>query len=312
MHERGDQKIILTCRDSSVQSLDLACTEFVMSFDNEVHIPFSVEGGFRFLTTLDGMLCVGIEEKFELIVWNPATTQFINLNEHDLHGLFQFHTDSIGFFIDSSEDYYVMHIKRRRNKCSMVYVYSLLTREWELLPRVLNASFHDKSYVWSDGTLFGTGLYFLLSRFWDGGESLILRFDVNLKVFSEVPAPSPLGERVGGLLVNAREELCMIVFYGFYVRRVELWKLINESWRCVQVLDVLEESRPLFFYASVTFDKVHEAFILISRIGEFYKLDVMGGVCTSLCYDDGLRYEPIGGAIYVESVVSPMFRRNLV
>ncbi|MFS7932474.1 putative galactose oxidase/kelch, beta-propeller, F-box associated interaction [Helianthus anomalus] len=230
MRASPDQKLLTVGYPSlcSVRSLNFADANYFLATD--VPTPFNVRPrNLLFLASLDGMLCVCLKNTCELLVWNPLTRACKMLSNSTKQGFYKVQHDAIGFYVDSSFDYNILHIKRRRGTIA-VYIYSLRLGSWKSVRFLKKRPYHGQTYNWSSATFSGDGLYFRVSQYWLAGPKMIIRFDVNTKQFSELPFPNASGEGPNGALVSIRSELHMFLASGYYERPVDLWKLHNGSW----------------------------------------------------------------------------------
>ncbi|XP_035832959.1 F-box protein At3g08750-like [Helianthus annuus] len=142
------------------------------------------------LSSLNGLLCVCLRNTFEMLIWNPLIRSCINISDSKSYGFFKIYSDAVGLYIDSSNDYRVLHIKRGRFTVD-VMAYSRRTSHWK--------------------------------RFWLAGDIVIIRFDVNTETFSEIGFPYVgNGETCQGNLVNMNNKLHVFVSHGFIDMVVDL------------------------------------------------------------------------------------------
>ncbi|MFS8019068.1 putative F-box domain-containing protein [Helianthus anomalus] len=102
----------LSCEDSD----PLSNTTILLPFEaawSEVNI----------LTSFDGLLCVCLRNTGKLFIWNPLTRAFKEVSSSNSHGLYKPKSDAIGLYVDKTNDYKILHIKRRHGKM-WVHVYS--------------------------------------------------------------------------------------------------------------------------------------------------------------------------------------------
>ncbi|KAK9073844.1 hypothetical protein SSX86_006438 [Deinandra increscens subsp. villosa] len=202
-------------------------------------------------SNLDGLLCVCLNRTSELVLWNPTTGAYKRLPTDDYHGFYEHSLDAVGLYINASEDYNVLHIKRRGGQYC-VSVYSRILESWRDIPFVTKPEYLSLSFHWSSGTLCGDILYFVVKESYIEGVNVLVCFDVNLEQFKEIAFPPvrPMGIFLGEL-VDVRNELHMFISSGYRDMTIELWKLEGEHW--VKVLACTElPSMPLDLWCSMT------------------------------------------------------------
>ncbi|KAJ0611981.1 hypothetical protein HanHA300_Chr01g0022001 [Helianthus annuus] len=104
---------------------------------------------------------------------SPSATKWASttLSSCESHGFFKKDSDSAAFYVDSANEYKVLHVIRRRGT-KAVYIYSTRLHSWRKITDILSVKHGGE---WSLGPLCGDGS--------------ILRFNVNLEQFSSVPLP---------------------------------------------------------------------------------------------------------------------------
>ncbi|KAL8213852.1 hypothetical protein R6Q57_003301 [Mikania cordata] len=171
-----------------------------------VYFPFN---NFKIYSHLDELLCVCLNHTSELLLWNPVTGAYKLLSTHDHDGFLEYNADAIGLYVDAYDDYKVLHIKRR---CGVfiVSVYSRKLESWRNIPFISRPEFLNPSFSLSSCTFCGNTLYFTLCDCWLGGETVLLRFEVNSERFKEInfPPVASAGMTFGDL-VNIENELYM-------------------------------------------------------------------------------------------------------
>ncbi|KAJ0929925.1 hypothetical protein HanPSC8_Chr04g0143421 [Helianthus annuus] len=65
----------------------------------------------------------------KLVIWNQLTHAFKEVSSSNSHGLYKPKSDAIGLYMDKTDDYKLLHIKRRRGKM-WVHVYSSMFDSW--------------------------------------------------------------------------------------------------------------------------------------------------------------------------------------
>ena len=95
------------------------------------------------------------------------------------------------------------------------------------------------------------------------GNTTILRFDVDSRVFSEIFYPSALGRGARGNLVNIKDELFMFAYNGWFPRKLELWKFKDDSWSRMHVFSQLVPL-PFAITSSITYVNVDGSCLAIT------------------------------------------------
>ncbi|KAJ0744225.1 putative F-box-like domain superfamily protein [Helianthus annuus] len=196
------------------------------------------------LGSLDGMLCVCLEETSQILIWNPLTQASTTLSSCESHGFFKKDSDSAAFYVDSANEYKVLHVIRRRGT-EAVYIYS--TR-----------------YYIPGGKL---RTFCLLSM-------SILRFDVNLEQFSSVPLPRDFnGGGFDGSLVSIAGQLHIFMHYKYDMYYFGLCKLGYEEWINLWVLPCIGVV-PSSFLGFVEYVESTDEMLLMTTCGDIYMLDM--------------------------------------
>ncbi|MFS8015151.1 putative F-box associated interaction domain, F-box-like domain superfamily [Helianthus anomalus] len=220
------QKILSIGQEScfiSITTVDLVDEKTMIT------LPFHVRpSDVWILSSLNGLLCVCLRNTFEMLIWNPLIRSCINISDSKSYVFFKIYSDAVGLYIDSSNDYRVLHIKRGRFTVD-VMAYSRRTSHWKRIPFLQKRHYHTNGYVWSGGTFCEDGLYFTVFQFWLAGDIVIIRFDVNTETFSEIGFPYVgNGETCQGNLVNMNNKLHVFVSHGFIDMAVDLWRYEGE------------------------------------------------------------------------------------
>ncbi|KAJ0932594.1 putative F-box domain, galactose oxidase/kelch, beta-propeller, F-box associated interaction [Helianthus annuus] len=306
MRASADQKLLMVgWKTFEVHSLNYKSPGFIVP--RGVARPFYAHPSrMFFLASLDGMLCVCLQNTCELVVWNPLTTKFKKLANSNSQGFYKVDRDALGFFVDSSDDYNILHIKRRRGTMT-VYIYSMDLNSWSTVRFLKHRPYHHYTYLWSPATLCGGGLYFVVTQCRGRSDGLsVIRFDVNSKSFSELCFPNVYDDEVSGSLVNINEELHMYVCIGNYDyrREIVLWRLKNKSWMKVFAYpDKLW--MPLSTMCSFTYYNLPGTCLVITNFGQVIEIDLqrdhLGYFCRMFFY------RQMHGAVYTETIASPNY-----
>ncbi|XP_076903120.1 putative F-box/kelch-repeat protein At3g17570 [Bidens hawaiensis] len=304
MRASADQKILeADQRSCKVCSLNYKAANYFLA--TNISIPFNARPeNLLFLSSLDGMLCVCLINTWELIVWNPLTTFFKKLSNSNKQGFYKYNRDAIGFCVNSSYDYNIVHVKRRRGTLA-IYVYPMRLSSWRTVRFLKKRPYHNETFNWSSGTLCGDGLYFTVAQHWDFGQKIILRFDVNTMEFSELSLPDVHGFGNMGVLADISSELHMLVSPGsIEYGTVSLWKLNNGVW--IKLLSYSHRVSIRFpLTTSITYYNLSGSCLVITEWGQVLEVDLR---FDHFAYKiPSFRSEFNHGAIYTETIVSPGF-----
>ncbi|KAJ0693661.1 putative F-box domain-containing protein [Helianthus annuus] len=124
----------------------------------------------------------------ELILWNPTTNQFKNLCDKKPKHFFDFKTDAVGIYIDSSNDVKILLLQRRMDHI-VPHLYSRNTCEWKTLTFMKGPDLGSSLYWLSSGSLCNNVLYFPSPHYWTPAKSYTIAFDVESETFSKVSIP---------------------------------------------------------------------------------------------------------------------------
>jgi len=202
--ESMDQTLITTRLPSTCVSrlLNHQSPNYLVS--NDVMPPDNVHPkNIIFLASLDDMLYVTLENTWDLVVWNPLTGAYRMLSNRVKQGFFKTNYDSIGFYVDATYDYNIIHIKRRRGTLA-VYLFSLRRGSWEHVPFLKKTPYSAPNYKWSLATFSGDVVYFRVSQSdMLYGIKSVIRFDENTHKFAlfEYPRSGTLSPN-GALVAN--------------------------------------------------------------------------------------------------------------
>jgi F-box interacting protein len=237
-----------------------------------------------------------------LLLWNPVTGKYNHLSTRDGHGFFEDMNDAIGFYIDASDDYKVIHIKRRFGVYG-VYVYSRRLDSWRNIPFEPRLEYVPRSFQWSDGTLCGDTLYFLLCESWVGGINMVICFDVISEEFKEISFPPVNSSGIFfGEVVSVKNQLYMFVSTGFREMQLELWMLEGEHW--IQVLASPQiPPIPTDDWCCITHIMTNGNWFMMNNRGKLYEIKM--DTKTFECFYPVSRFRSNKGAMFVETVVSP-------
>ncbi|KAL8232200.1 hypothetical protein R6Q57_001978 [Mikania cordata] len=96
---------------------DLTCSAHPIDFQSGDYGPGTIlTSPFSIVKTyshLDRLLCVCLNHTSELLLWNPVTQAYKLLSTPERNGYFEYNADAFGLYIDTDDDYKVLHAKRR-------------------------------------------------------------------------------------------------------------------------------------------------------------------------------------------------------
>ncbi|KAL8213710.1 hypothetical protein R6Q57_003159 [Mikania cordata] len=142
---------------------DLTCSAHPINFQSGDYGPGTILSfpfnNVTIYSYLNGLLCVCLNHTSELALWNPVTGFYKLLSTHDRHGFFEHNADAVELYIDASDDYKVLHIKRRFGVFD-VNVYSRRFEYWRNIPFLTRLEYVRPSFSLSSGTFCVDTLYF--------------------------------------------------------------------------------------------------------------------------------------------------------
>ncbi|KAK1424886.1 hypothetical protein QVD17_20227 [Tagetes erecta] len=202
-----------------------------------VSLPLDITShDFLILANLHGLLVVSNLKTSELVLWNPTTKENKVISNIETNGYYIHQSDAVGFYMDSTKDYRVLHIQRKDERIH-VYTYSRRLGFWRRLYCTINKDYHKNSFVWSPGVFCNDKVYFAVEEFWVGGKNRVIFFDVNNEIFTEMPFPENIdGVICRGNLVSVKNQLQMFISYTYPQKSVDLWELVHNNWKKVSVL----------------------------------------------------------------------------
>ncbi|PWA84708.1 F-box domain-containing protein [Artemisia annua] len=156
--------------------------------------------------SFDGLVCLAAMFTQELGFWNPLTGAFKKLAANpysprfykpsytqchlryspDKIGMPPSSSDVIGFYIDSSDDYKLLHMVS--NGALGAYVYSLRMDSWRKIEYLVENADCISNYHWSPATFWGQNLYFVVLDS-SGDQRCIICFNVQSEKFRKIQFP---------------------------------------------------------------------------------------------------------------------------
>ncbi|KAI3725246.1 hypothetical protein L1987_65027 [Smallanthus sonchifolius] len=285
---------------------DLTCSVHPIDFQNGDYGPSTIVpfpfNDVSIRSHLDGLLCVPLNHKSELILWNPVTHAYKHLSTPECHCHGFFEHDAIGLYIDAYEDYKVLHIKC---SCGVLgaSIYFRRADSWGNIPFITRPEYVSHTFSWSTGTLCGVTLYFTICECWVGGKNVVICFDVNLEQIKEISFPSVPSKGIFlGDLVNVKNEHHMFVSTGTREMSIELWKLEGEQW--IKVLSCLPiPPIPLSIWCDITHFMTNGNWFAMTNLGKLYEIEM--NVKPFKCFYPVTSFRGSKGAMFVETLVSP-------
>ncbi|KAJ0639591.1 putative F-box associated interaction domain, F-box-like domain superfamily [Helianthus annuus] len=207
------------------------------------------------LSSLDGLVCLGLPESSQLVFWNPFTGVSRKLASNP-HSPFDYSAschdaDVVGFYKDSSSnDYKLLYLS-----CGGyfgAYIYSHTSDTWREIKIDFDADICD---AWSPATLCGQCLYFAVSAYIHAQRQMhwwIICFDVETETFRKICCP-PLPDdddirSYCASLVLLNGFLHLYVSYTIFIndicsKQCNLWRMMDaDGWvKVVAFCDPLDE-----------------------------------------------------------------------
>ncbi|GJZ73646.1 F-box domain containing protein [Tanacetum coccineum] len=203
-HSNYSQLLTLHTIDCEAPNVD---SDTVFIWDKDLEHLFS-KFGVYIVASYDGLVCLAAMYTQELAFWNPLTSAFKKLSGNscsprffykpsctlyplryspDKIGMPPSSSDVIGFYIDSSNDYKLLHMVS--NGAFGAYVYSLRTDSWRKIKYLVDNADCISNYHWSPATFWDNHLYFVVLDS-AGDQRCIICFDVKSEKFSKIQFPS--------------------------------------------------------------------------------------------------------------------------
>ncbi|KAL8215911.1 hypothetical protein R6Q57_022748 [Mikania cordata] len=285
---------------------NLTCSAHPINFQFGGHGPGTVLyfpfNNVMIYSHLDGLLCVRLNHTSELALWNSVNSSYKLLSTHDRHGFFEHNADAVGLYIDASDDYKVLHIKRRFGVFA-VNVYSKRFECWRNIPFLTRLEYVRPSFSLSSSTFCVDTLYFTVCDCWIGGENVLICFDVNSDIFKEITFPPLASAGMNfGDLVNIKNEFYMFVSTGMEFMWVELWMLEDDHWIKSLLFPPIPPI-PLGLFCEITHFMTNGNWFLVTNHGEPYVIETNRKPFECFCASN--RFRCFGGAMFVETVLSP-------
>jgi F-box interacting protein len=251
--------------------------------------------------SLDGLVCAS-RCTGELVVWNPLTHKYKMVGNPMSEGFFRVCSDVVGLYIDCSNDYKILHVKRRLGVLK-VYTYSSRAACWRQINFLEGRLYNMSMFAWSSGTFCGEHLYFTLCAHRFNGRNVVLRFDVNTEEFRDIGVPTvPHDGLYKGNTMVVNGSLVMFVSYGFRSLTVDLWTLRTNTWlKLAGFLPV--PNVVLSLWSEVKHVLLKWEWILITDRGRVYRTQT--NIPELECFCSLTWCHCLKGTSYVETLVAP-------
>ncbi|MFS7930806.1 putative galactose oxidase/kelch, beta-propeller, F-box-like domain superfamily [Helianthus anomalus] len=255
----------------------LSCEDSGPLLNSRILLPFEAPWNkVNILTSFEGLLYVCFRNTGKLVIWNPLTHVFKEVSSSNSRGLYKPKSDAIGLYVDKTNDYKLLHIKRRRGRM-WVHVYSSMFDSWHKITFANKLRCWRGKPIWSNGT-------FCKGRF-------------KLKSFPRIPHAD-----YDGNLVVVHKELHMFVTHGLPNWTVDLWRMEGESW---VKLWVFPRIQPIILSCSITHIISTGRFLVVSNDGVANEIDTTKK--GDDCFLPVVWFHGLQGAIYTETLTSPYF-----
>ncbi|KAK1406425.1 hypothetical protein QVD17_41722 [Tagetes erecta] len=219
--------------ESSVFPVTLEQSDYLSK--TQIPLPSNASSsGVRVLISFDGLVCLSFRGTHKLILWNPLTrlTKFISSTQS--RGRFKQKSDAIGLYASNSNEYMLLHAKRR-NDMMTLYKYSSRLDSWRKMGFIDEQKYHNYKMSWSNGTFFQGVVYFTIKLHAIGKGNYLFFFHVDSDQFKSKPFPATSHDNGEGSLVLFRKALHMFVAHGFPFWSLDLWRMDRENWTKIWV-----------------------------------------------------------------------------
>ncbi|XP_076956980.1 F-box/kelch-repeat protein At3g06240-like [Bidens hawaiensis] len=196
-------------------------------WDNSITTrPIPFVGDVSVLASLDGLVCVALENTRELAFWNPQTGAYKKFKT-SFYDLIRNGT-SFAFYVESSNDYKLIHLVSEG-----AFIYSLRLNSWRKINTSSEISKHRPNIKWSTAVVLEGKVYFGLGMA-ISPHVCIVSFDVECEKFKEIQAPfincdAHLGSNLVAL--NGCIHLCVsYVYFLNEILRCDMWRMDGDGW----------------------------------------------------------------------------------
>ncbi|PWA85305.1 F-box domain-containing protein [Artemisia annua] len=191
------------------------CTLDCENLNSMIYIPSKYfDPRLKFiLASLDGLVCLTSVNMKQFAFWNPLTGAYkmLPFNGYHSSNMRRSRDGIIGFYIDSSNDYKLLHILLGggNGDRARAYIYSQRLDSWRDISINIDLNYKNtSSSYWFKATFSGQTLYFKLTSCRNSNEAII-SFDVNTEVFKVIQYP-PI---YSGIYISSYSG-CLVVLNG--------------------------------------------------------------------------------------------------
>ncbi|KAF5762981.1 putative F-box associated interaction domain, F-box-like domain superfamily [Helianthus annuus] len=281
----------------------LSCEDSGPLLNSRILLPFEAPWNkVNILTSFEGLLCVCFRNTGKLVIWNPLTRAFKEVSSSNSRGLYKPKSDAIGLYVDKTDDYKLLHIKRRRGRM-WVHVYSSMFDSWHKITFANKLRCWRGKPIWSNGTFCKGVLYFLVNCFIENKGVMLFGFDVESERFRLKTFPRFPHAYYDGNLVVVHKELHVFITHGLPNWTVDLWRMEGESWVKLWVFPRIQP--PIILSCSITHITSTGRFLVVSNDGVANEIDTTKKGVD--CFLPLVWFHGLQGAIYTETLSSPDF-----
>ncbi|KAK1430008.1 hypothetical protein QVD17_12432 [Tagetes erecta] len=272
---------------------------------SKTQIPLSStvsSSGVRVLTSFDGLVCLSFRGTHKLILWNPLTrvTKFISSTQS--RGRFKQKSDVVRLYASPSNEYMLLHAKRR-NGMMTLYKYSSRLDSWRKMGFIDERKYHNYKMSWSNGTFFQGVVYFTIKVHAIGEGNYLYGFHVDSDQFKSKPFPTTSHDDGEGSLVLVRKALHMFVAHDFPFWSLDLWRMDGDNWTKIWVRQSIVPQS--LFSHTITYIVSTDRFLVVSKSGCVNELDITKN--GEECYYPVFLGSRLQGAVYTETLMSGDF-----
>ncbi|XP_076892990.1 putative F-box protein At3g23260 [Bidens hawaiensis] len=254
------------------------------------------------LATLDGLVCVALEKTRELAFWNPLTGAYKKFKTSFFDDICD--TTALAFYIDSSNDYKLVHIVP-----DGAFIYSRRLDSWRKIKTSLEISYHESSIRWSLATFLGKKVYYKLL-----GMTSLISFDVESEKFKEIQLPPHDCNDTYVNLVALNGCIHYCVYYQDVAESMDtmcdIWRMDGDGW-----IKAVAFPRPCYRVPMLRqiYIKRYGDLLAIWKDTDYFEIIDLEDFATDYHIYRPFRrwYREHVGAVYVETLVSPIPKSNI-
>ncbi|PIA62414.1 hypothetical protein AQUCO_00200431v1 [Aquilegia coerulea] len=259
---------------------------------------------YSLLGFCNGLLCVKVLTTSRIIIWNPASKDYIILPQKKTPNS-SLEEECYGFGYDAkSDDYIVCHYLE-----AFFNIYSVRENSWRRIEE-----FRYKIIYRVYGTFLSGSIYWLAAhKLIKSSNYFIIAFDLVDKQFRELPLPQyEENKNLNHIVLDTLDE-CLCSLRRINIKQVELWTMkedgLQTSWTKLYTIRMdrpLMESKLLYYNAASANLLLKDGYTII-----FYdtkERNVIRKRTKSL----NITEHDMGALTYFESLVSPVMHGCLV